>query len=64
MDPLPAARVLWLRTHPMPAGAGLMAKDIPMGGNQRSRSNPPGPVAGKPRHNSETKPIPARAAQP
>ena len=65
IDPLPAARVLWLMTHPMPAGADFIATDIPVGGNcakqDRARR---GRAAGKPRRNNETKPIVARAAQP
>ena len=58
IDPLPAARVLWLKTRPLPAGAGLMATHVPIGGNptepDRARQ---GRAASKPRHNNETKPI-------
>ena len=60
IDPMPAARVLWLKAHPVrdrAAKRGTSPK-VPTGGNgdvRRSRS------PGKPRRNSETKPIAASA---
>jgi hypothetical protein len=65
IDPLPAARVLWLKTHPLPAGAGLMAAHVSIGGNPtKPDTAPQGRAAGKHRHNNEMKPISTRAAQP
>jgi hypothetical protein len=64
IDPLPAARELWLKTHPMP-GADFVATDIAAGGKrakpERVRQ---GRAAGRHRHNDETKPIAARAVRP
>jgi len=65
IDPIPAARVLWLKTHPVRDGASLTSTEASTGGNgamprnvRRSRSS------GKRRRNNETKPIAAAAAQP
>jgi hypothetical protein len=65
IDPLPAARVLWLKTHPMPGDPGLIASHIPISDNQaKPRQARQGRAAGRHTHNDETKPIPARVGQP
>ena len=60
VDPLPAARVLWRKTHPIRDGAALPALEASAGGNRVMP--PPRPPAagrspGKRRPNSETKPM-------
>ena len=64
IDPLPAARELWLMAHPMP-GADFIATDIAAGGERAKPGRVrQGRAAGRHRHNDETKPIAARAIRP
>ena len=65
IDPMPAARLLWRKTHPIRDGAALTPMGASAGGNgatpprSRRRASP-----GKRRCKNETNPIAAAAAQP
>jgi ERF superfamily len=63
IDPLPAARELWLTAHPMP-GANVSATAISAGERTKPGRARQGRAAGRHRHNDETKPIAARAFRP
>ena len=64
IDPLPAARGLWLKTHPLrPIPSQAVADGVAIDGCGEERSKAIRKRAGKRARNNETKPIPVAARQ-